>query len=137
MKKTIENGKVVFTFEPAMPGGIAPEAVVFDPQRAHTANRAYAELHGWAARIGDSAAIPRKQADGSVLNVTEAMRRAAVVEIVEHYYSGSERWELRDAGAKRAPAQNATIAAIAAKRGTTYAEAEAYVAAKLLAELMD
>lgn len=129
MKKAIEGTKVIFSFK----DGLAP--VVFDATRAHADNRAYAEMHGWQQRIGDAAAIPREQPDGTVITVTEAMRREAILELVNHYESGAARWALREAGAPKAAKQSPVILALAAKRGCTYEEAEAYIAAQFLNEL--
>lgn len=116
---------ITFTFD-----GLAP--VVFDASKAAAPMRHHAEMHGWQARIGDNAAIARKAADGSIINVTEQMRRDAVVELVEHYESASEQWAIRASASVK---QNPHIAAIAAKRGCTYAEAEAWFNEKLMAEL--
>ena len=130
MKKAINEQArtITFTFDEA--SGLAP--VVFDPAKASAANREYAVLHGFAARLGDNAAIPKSKDNG--FTVTEAMRRAAVVELAEHYESGAEAWNVRASGT-RAAAQNPTILAIAAKLGVTYEAAQAKVAEAFLAEL--
>lgn len=131
--KVIQRGrKIDFTFE-----GLAPEESIltFDADRVHSGLHEQAEMHGWSARIRDNAAISRKQKDGTVITVTEAMRRGAVKEMLEHYHGGSADWNLRVK--ERAAPQNATILAIAAKRGCTYVEAEAYIAEKMLAELSE
>lgn len=127
MKKVIDIKamSVQFTFE----DGLEPVTLRLDD--VTEANKDYAMLHGMAARIGDNAAIAKSKENNFI--VTEAMRKAAVVELVEHYTSGSADWSPK-ARAKTAP-QNATIAAIAAKRGCTYAEAEAWIAEKMLEEL--
>ncbi len=128
MKKQIdEKAKTItFTFDRLEP-------VVFDPAKANEANNEYARLHGYMARIGDAAALSRKGPDGTILTITEAMRREAVLELVTHYESGADTWNL--AGRTRSAPQNPTILAIAAKMGKTYAEAEAYIQEKMLAEL--
>lgn len=95
------------------------------------ANTTYAMLHGFAARIGDNAAIT-KSAENN-FTVTEAMRRDAVLEMVNHYTSGSIEWNLKPAAHK--PAFNPAIQAIADKLGKTYEEAMAWYNAKLMAEL--
>lgn len=128
MKKVIEAGKITFTFT-------GEESVVFDPAKASEACRNHAVLHGFSARIGDNAAIVRKQPDGTVATVTEAMRREAVLELVNHYESGTEDWNTRTRATRAAP-QNATILKIATTRGITYEEAEAYIAEKLMGELV-
>lgn len=127
MKKVINAvaGTVTFTFE-----GLAP--VVLDVEKMSDATRTYGLLHGMSARIGDNAARSRKQPDGSIVNVTEEMRRADVLELVAHYESGTEAWELRTS---RAAPQNPVILGIAAKRGCTYAEAEAFLAEQFLSDV--
>lgn len=124
MKKAIEMQTVVFTFD-----GL--ERIVFNASKASQENRVYAEMHGWQARIGDNAAISRKQADGSVIIVTEEMRRNAIKELVDHYESGSVEW---NTGRKSTPL-NPAILALAEKLGKSYAEAQAYIVAKAVAEL--
>lgn len=127
MKKTINTAaqSVTFTFD-----GL--DAVTLAMRDVTPANATYAMLHGFAARIGDNAAIT-KSAENN-FTVTEAMRREAVLELVNHYTSGSEDWNMRVASAKKAP-QNPTIAAIAAKLGCTYEEAQAKVAEQFLASM--
>ena len=127
MKKVINETSrtITWTFD----GGLEP--VVFDPAKASAENRAYSELHGFAARIGDNAAITKSEKNGFI--VTEAMRRAAILEMAKHYASGSTQWNMK--ASAHQPVQNATIAAIAAKLGVTYEEAQAKVAAQFLAEL--
>jgi hypothetical protein len=120
MKKAIKGNTIVFTF-----GNDVPE-LVFDATKAAQVNRAYAEMHGWSGRLGDAAAIPREQKDGSVITVTEAMRREAIAELAAHYEGGSVEWNMK--GSARAPVQNAAIAGLAAKMGLTYTAAEAYIA---------
>lgn len=129
MKKQMDvtQGTVTFSFD----GGLAP--IVFTAANASAEMEAHALLHGWMARIGDSAAISRKQKDGSVINVTEEMRRAEIEAMVKHYESGTTQWEMRSG--TRAPAQNPTILAIAAKMGVSYQEAEAEVANRMLNEM--
>ena len=126
MKKVINTATrtVEFTFE-----GLPP--VLFDTSMVTAANRDYAMLHGFAARIGDNAALSKLAENGFV--VTEARRREAVMELVDHYRSGSIEWSPK-AKAKAAP-QNPHIAAIAVKRGCSYEEAMEWFAAKLQAEM--
>jgi hypothetical protein len=125
MKKQIVGQVVTFTFE----DGVAP--VSFDCNLLSRENAEYAVPFAMGHRLGDNAAIQKSKENNFI--VTEAMRRAAIVELIEHYQSGTADWSPK-AKAKAAP-QNATILAIAAKRGCTYAEAEAYIAEKMLAEL--
>lgn len=128
MKKRINesNRTITFTFD----DGLDP--VVFVAAKASPACNAYATLHGWQARIGDNAAIARKGKDGVVITVTEAMRREAIVEMVNHYHSGTEQWNMRAAAVK---SLNPTWFAIAEKRGVSYETIAAEKAAADLAEL--
>jgi hypothetical protein len=124
MKKIINvaDATISFTFE-----GL--ETVTFDPRNAQEENRNYAMLHGFSQRFGDNAAISRK--DGSV--VTEAMRREAILEMVQHYESDSKDWNLKTSEKKAA--LNPVIQQIAAKLGITYEEAQAKVAEQFLNEI--
>jgi hypothetical protein len=126
MKKTINAaaGSVTFSFD-GLP------SVTLNVTEVTAQNRAYAELHGFVARIGDNAAIQKSAENG--FNVTETMRREAVLELVNHYTSDTTEWNLRVSARK--PAQNPTIATIAAKMGISYTEAEAEIQRRMLAEL--
>ena len=126
MKKVINAaaGSVTFVFE-----GLT--SVTLNISEVTSQNRAYAELHGFAARIGDAAALTKSAENNFV--VTESMRREAVIEMVEHYISGTADWNLRVSARK--PAQNPTIMAIATKLGISYTEAEAEIQRRMLAEL--
>ena len=127
MKKSINAvaQTVTFTFDGLEPVTLAMRDVT-------PANATYAMLHGFAARIGDNAAIQKSAENG--FRVTEAMRREAVMELVTHYTSGSTDWNVRAAGGKR-ETFNPHISAIAQKRGCTYEEAMAWFSAKLQAEM--
>ncbi len=126
MKKAISGTFVTFTF------GDNLDPVVFNAEKASFKMREYAEMHGWQQRIGDNAAIQRTQKDGTVLVVTEEMRREAVLELVKHYEGGAETWAIKQASGK---AQNPTWLAIAEKRGVSYETVAAEKAAADLAEL--
>lgn len=123
MDKKIVGKTVVFKFD-----GLAD--YVFDTANVAPALRDYAEMHGWQARLGDNAAISRKQKDGTVITVTEQMRRDAVAQLGDHYMSGASVWNTA-----RASAESAPIRALADKRGITYAEAEELVRKLAAAEL--
>ena len=127
MKKQVSNTGVTFTFD----NGLAP--VVFDVAKASEANRTFAAAFGFGHRIGDHAAISRTGPNGTVITVTEEMRRNAVLEMVAHLESGTENWDM--AKGTRAPVQNPVFVAIAAKMGCTYDEAMAKVQAQFLAEM--
>ena len=114
MVGSMVDRRIDFTFDGGLP------AVQFDASRVHSGLHLHAEMHGWEARLRDVAANKK----------TELERRMAVNALVTHYYSGSPDWSTRGT-AMPSP----VIAAIATKRGCTYAEAEAYVVSKLLDEL--
>ena len=121
---TAPAGSVTFTFDGGLP------SVTFDSAKASEACRNYAMLHGFNARIGDNAALVRKQPDGTVIAVTEEMRRNAVLELVEHYESGSVEWNTR----ARTARPDAAIQAIMTKRGCSAEEAFAWLNERLMAE---
>lgn len=126
MKKTINAAarSITFTFD-----GL--DSVTLDTASVSAANRTYAMLHGFAARIGDNAAITKSAENG--FKVTEAMRREAVLELVYHYASGVDDWNVRATAHK--PSFNPHIQAIAEKRACSYEEAMVWFNAKLMAEL--
>lgn len=129
MKKTINTTAqtVTFSFE----GGLAP--ITLAMRDVSPANATYAMLHGFAARVGDAAAIS-KTAENN-FTVTEAMRRAEVEAMVAFYENAENRdWNMKVAAPKAAPI-NPAIQAIATKLGKTYAEAMAWYNEKLMAEL--
>lgn len=115
MKRIIDAAArtVTFTFGE----DVAP--LTFHADMASEATQRYAELHGWSARLGDCAAIVRKQKDGTVIDVTEAMRRAEIARLAEHYESGAEQWDV-----SARPSFNPQIAELAAALGTDYAQAK-------------
>lgn len=129
MKKTINTlaQSVTFTFEGLEPVTLAMKDV-------SPANATYAMLHGFAARIGDNAAIA-KSAENN-FTVTEAMRRAEVEKMVEFYAdSANVDWNMRVAAAPKAAPLNPAILTLAQKLGKSYEEAMAWYNAKLMAEL--
>ena len=127
MKKAInsEAQSVTFTFD----DGLAP--VTCTASKLSQSNLAYAALFGLGHRIGDNAAIAKSKENN--YTVTEAMRREAVLEMVEHLESGTTDWNLK-ASARKAP-QDPVILQIAAKHGITYEEAKAKMAAAFLTDL--
>ncbi len=128
MKKAINGTTITFSFD----GGLDP--IVFDATKAAAPLRAYAEMHGWQARLGDMAAIPRTQKDGTVITVTEQMRRDAVLAGVEHVESGTAAWEMKSAP-RAAPEAPAIRRLADAKFEGDYTKAMAHVAEMALAEL--
>lgn len=127
MKKVInaQERTVTFTFE----GGLAP--VVVHADRLSAPMQAYAVLHSIGHRVGDNAAIPKSAENG--YTVTEAMRRAAVLQMADHMQSGTDAWDMK-AGPRSAPL-NPAILKLAERLNKTYEEAQAWFAAKLEAEL--
>lgn len=128
MKKVIlpDNSGVEFQFD-----GLAPVIVKLADMAA--VNRQRMACAGISQRIGDNAAISKSAENG--FRVTETMRREAVMELVEHYRSGSEEWSPK--AKARGPSYNPHIQAIAEKKGCSYDEAAAWFQAKLMAELGD
>lgn len=129
MKKTINAAaqSVTFSFD-----GL--DSIAINMSKVSVENASYAMLHGFAARIGDNAAIA-KSAENN-FTVTEAMRRAEVEKMVTFYEDASNKdWNVRVAGPKAAPI-NPALLAIAQKRGCTYEEAQVWFNEKLMAELM-
>lgn len=119
MKRIIDAAQQTVTFTFSEENGVKTEPLVFHADRASEANRDYAELHGWSARLGDTAAIVRKQKDGTTINVTEAMRRAEIARLADHYESGAEAWDI---GAR--PSFNPMVQELAAALGTDYTTAK-------------
>lgn len=130
MKKSydVATGIATFTFD-----GLPP--LTFDTSKMSPENEQRMLGHGIEARLGDMAAIPRKQKDGSIITVTEAMRREAVEAGIAHYESGTTAWEMK--GTPKAAPQNSLWAAIAVKRGVTYETVAAEYAQKAMAELAE
>lgn len=116
MKKLIDNaaGTVTFTFE----GGL--DRVVFDATVLNDETRLHAMLAGCSHKIGDNAAISKSEENG--FTVTEAMRRDAVMQMVEQL--GRNEWNVKT----RAPTRHPSIVKLAAKWGCTYEEAELKIA---------
>ena len=127
MKCNRNGNTLTFTFDGAT-------SVSFDADRC-TALTNDAAMHGFEQKIRDNAALSRNiKINGveTVRTITEAMRRDAVLEMVMHLEK-NETWNMK-ASARQAP-QNPVILAIAAKRGCTYAEAEAFLVALCLTEM--
>lgn len=125
MKKAYQasTNTINFVFD----GGLGPVTLAMDALAP--AVREYAAVHGMLQRLGDAAAISKKDAPGGV--VTEEMRREAVLELAAHYEGGGA-WET---GVRRGPVEIPAIRAIAEQRGITYAQAAGDVLAAGLAQL--
>ena len=124
MKCTTNAHSITFTFD-----GL--DAITFDADTCQALHDV-AMMHGFEQKIRDNAAIARKQKDGTVITVTEAMRRAAVEEMVNHLH-GNTTWNIK--AATRVPAQNPTWLAIATARGVSYEVVAAEKVAQDLADL--
>lgn len=125
MKKAIVGSVVRFTFDGAEP-------LEFDATKAGAANRAYAEMHGWMARLGDAAALSRKDPKtGVVTTITELARRAEIAALIDHYYNPASEWNMK----VKAQAPNPFFLKLAESRGCTYAEAQTWYQEKLIADM--
>ena len=141
MKKTLNTiaQTVTFTFDGHLDkeGAVVNEAlapVTLAMKDVSPANATYAMLHGFAARIGDNAAITKSAENG--YTVTEAMRRAEVEKMTNFYADGANvDWNMRGAAAPKAAPLNPAILTLAQKLGKSYEEAMAWYNAKLMAEL--
>ena len=105
----------------------------FDMGKAHSANVAYAALHGFKQRLVDNTAISKTNADGSIRSAATMakLREEALLEMIQHYESGVERWNIREPGkgAPRKPVFDTelVIRAAVALTGKEYAEVRAHV----------
>ena len=124
MKKAFEGALVKFTFE----DGVAP--LEFDVNSMSAENMDYAIPFGMCHRLGDMAAIPRK--DGLI--VTEQMRHDAIKAGMAHYADVNQKeWNMK--GGTRPAPQNPAIAKLAAAKGMSYEQAQEYVANLALQEM--
>lgn len=115
MDKKIVGNTVVFSFN-------GEPDYVFDSGKAVSTLNDHARMFGWQARLGDNAAISRKQKDGTIITVTEKMRRDAVAQLGDYYMGGATAWN-----SGRASSESGPIRALADSRHITYAEAEELV----------
>jgi len=129
MKKTIDTATqtVTFTFTDLEPVTLAMRDV-------SPANATYAMLHGFAARIGDNAAIAKTAENG--FTVTEEMRRAEVENMVKFYANAENTdWNMRVAAGPRKAPQSPAIMALATALGMTYEQCQAKLANDAIAEM--
>ena len=105
----------------------------FHMERAHATNIAYAALHGFKHRLVDNTAISKTNADGSIRSAATMakLREEALLEMIQHYESGVERWSIREPGkgAPRKPVFDTelVIRAAVALTGKEYAEVRAHL----------
>ena len=133
MKKIITDTSVSFTFDNLADGTPVPP-ISFDVRVLSDANRQRCIPFAMGHRLGDAAALSRTDSKGNVRPITEAMKRAEIETLVNHYESGSDEWSPK--ASARQPAQNPAILAIAANRKCTYAEAEAWIVEESLRQMM-
>lgn len=129
--RTIDETAGTLTLQPTRQteGMDKPEAVgeplVFTFAKASRAMRDYAEMHGWAARIGDVLA----QSAGT----TTAEKLADGKALIDHYEGGAESWNVK--GTKKAVDPTAMLAQLLAndpeKLAAIIAQAQAAAQAKL------
>ena len=108
---------------------------VFRMNRVHSSNVAYAALHGMKQRLVDNTAISKTDANGAIRSATEMarLREAALLEMIAHYESGIDRWNVREPGkgGTRKPGIDVDLvirAAVVVKGGAvTYADMRAYL----------
>lgn len=109
------------------------DPITFDADLVHSVQHEQAEMYGWRVRMQRAAALSRTDAKGNVRTITEAMRRAEVLALRDHYHGGSPDWNMR-AGA--APKINPAIEAMARRLGIPYEAAAARTVEDMLDELM-
>ena len=107
---------------------------IFHMDRVHASNVAYAALHGMKQRLVDNTAISKTDANGAIRSATEMarLREAALLEMIRHYESGIDRWNVREpgkgGGAKKPVFDTElVIRAAVALTGKEYAEIRAHV----------
>ncbi len=91
----------------------------------------HAMMFGLTNRVKDTAAIARKDTPNG--QVTEAMRREKVQEMIDHLESGGTEWNLKASGRK--PTRHPKFVDIAEREGITYEEALERAANQYLTEL--
>lgn len=126
MKKRIDGTKVIFSFDDGKADYVFDSALVTDAIKAMAVPMAFSH------RLGDNAALARKDKNGNVVTITEEMRREAVTELGDYYLNGATAWNMRAAATR---ALNPTWVKLAEKRGVSYDVIAAEKAAADLAEL--
>jgi len=91
--------------------GAAPDGgsktLTFRADSVHPNNQAYAMLHGFKQRLIDAAALSRDPKSGR--SATPAEKFDAIEQLVEHYHSGSEEWNVRVASGERTDGELAML----------------------------
>jgi hypothetical protein len=75
---------------------VGGQTKTFNPDSCDPTLRTRAELHGWRQRIQDKAALSRDPKTGK--SATAEQKRAAVWAIIDHYESGTDKWEMERTG---------------------------------------
>ena len=122
MKCTRTGNTLTFTFSDSTP------SIYFNADNA-TVSRNDAMMHGFEQKIRDNAAIAKSADNG--YTITEAMRAAAIQQMVTHLTTSTE-WNMRKAATVK---ENPVFRAIASKLGITYEEAMAKVQQQFLDEM--
>jgi len=112
---------ITWTFDDDVP------PLTFDATKAHLNIQRYAMMDRFVNRIKDTAAIKRDKSNN--LTITETMRRAKMVTVVDHYESGVDSWNLK---ASAAPIQHPVFLALAEQEGIPYEEAVTMAANEML-----
>lgn len=122
MKCTRTGSTLTFTFSDSTP------SIYFYADDA-TVSRNDAMMHGFEQKIRDNAAIAKSADNG--YTITEAMRAAAIQQMVTHLTTSTE-WNMRKSATVK---ENPVFRAIASKLGITYEEAMAKVQQQFLDEM--
>lgn len=103
----LEGANVRFFFRGESVGLLQPDMI-------SPANRARAMLHGFVQRVGDGGAVEMRAPDGTLRTKDEmdAIKRARITRLIEHYNSGAEDWNLERAGGGGVDTGGLTIAGI-------------------------
>lgn len=96
--------------------------VTLDTSKLSDECKAYAMFHGLKQRGSDAAALSRDDVSGKTAPASE--KKAAIEKVVNHLMTGTKEWAMTGQGGG---GKSITIEAIAAIKGVTYEEAEAFV----------
>ena len=122
MKCTRTGSTLTFTFSDSTP------SIYFNAENA-TVSRNDAMMHGFEQKIRDNAAIAKSADNG--YTITEAMRAAAIQQMVTHLTTSTD-WNMRKSATVK---ENPVFRAIASKLGISYEEAMAKVQQQFLDEM--
>lgn len=103
------------------------DPLMLDLSKVHPEIVKRAALVGMAqVRIVDKAAIGMTDDEGNIIEEDERleMKRSRMAELIEHYHSGTDQWNMAGTGQG---SRSITIEAIARIKDVSYDEAKAYV----------